>query len=425
MKRPRFQVWRTFSLVLLAAALSLSEAQDVPLQEQTQNYQSSHHRSDPSTWSEIIFSGLSTFANLPWTQCLAGFNFSRELHSSTDKQYQYDRTNNNGQRQNVVPTSLPIMKYDIAILGAPFDVLTTARPGARFGPAGIRRGSQRMSALAAWNTYTHSNSLMDWAQIVDCGDAPLTFVNSTLALAQLQQAHEIVSDRLAYSSHKEGKASVPRIVTLGGDHTTTLMALRVAYQHWGKLSVIHFDSHLDTWDPKALDGGTGGYAGLHHGTFLHMAHKEGLLTDDTNIHVGIRAPVSNKKYDWRNDRKCGFDIVTARDIDHYGIRGVIEQIKQRVGDGNVYISVDIDVLDPAYAPGTGTAEVGGWTTRELLSIIDGLDGLNIVGGDVVEVSPIYDNAGETTVLAAAEVVMSLITLMVDKPVKALVDLGGR
>ncbi len=122
------------------------------------------------------------------------------------------------------------------------------------------------------------------------------------------------------------------------------------------------------------------------------------------------------KGDMRNDVRCGFDTIKARDIDRIGVDGVIKKLKDRVGDTNVYISVDIDVLDPAFAPATGTAEVGGWTTRELLSILDGLEGLNVVGADVVEVAPIYDNPGETTVLAAAEVVLSLVTLMVQQPV---------
>ncbi|KAK4987370.1 hypothetical protein LTR66_007615 [Elasticomyces elasticus] len=157
--------------------------------------------------------------------------------------------------------------------------------------------------------------------------------------------------------------------------------------------------------------------GVNHGTFLHLAHEEGLVRN-TSVHAGIRAPVANRKYDLKNDRRCGFDIITARDIDKITTHGVIEKLKARVTGTKLYISVDIDVLDPAFAPATGTAEVGGWSTRELLTILDGLQGLDVVGADVVEVTPIYDNPGETTVLAAAEVVHSLITLMVNKPVKA-------
>ena len=137
---------------------------------------------------------------------------------------------------------------------------------------------------------------------------------------------------------------------------------------------------------------------------------------NSSIHAGIRAPLIRRKEDIRNDLRCGFDIIKARDIDQIGVDGVVKKIKEKVGKTSVYISVDIDVLDPAFAPGTGTAEVGGWSTRELLSILDGLEGIHVVGADVVEVAPIYDNPGETTVLAAAEIVQSLLTLMVQKPV---------
>jgi len=331
------------------------------------------------------YAGLQTFASLPWVHCLSA-----------------DRD---------------IERYDIAFLGAPFDTGTTARPGARFGPAGIRWGSRRLAPSFAYNAYTHKNSFLGWSRIIDCGDAPLTFLDNTVALKQLGEAHKIVSGRTANATDK---SSVPRIIVFGGDHTTTLAALRSTVDHWGPVSVIHFDSHLDTWDPEVLGGGISHYAGVNHGTFLHIAHEEGLVLN-SSIHAGIRAPATNKKYDWRNDRRCGFQIVTARDIDKIGVQGIIEKLKDRVGGTPVYISVDIDVLDPAYAPATGTAEVGGWTTRELLSILDGLEGIKIVGGDVVEVAPIYDNPGEVTVLAAAEVAHSLMTLMVETPVTPLRD----
>jgi len=333
----------------------------------------------------IKYAGLQTFANLPWLHCLSAEE--------------------------------DVEKYDIAFLGAPFDTGTTGRPGARFGPAGIRRGSRRLAPRFSYSPYTHKNSFKSWSRIIDCGDAPLTFLDNTVALKQLGEAHKIVSGRPANATNV---SSVPRIIVLGGDHTTTLAALRSTVDHWGPVSVIHFDSHLDTWDPKVLGGGLSHYAGVNHGTFLHLAHEEGLILN-SSIHAGIRAPASSKKYDWKNDRKCGFEIVTARDIDRIGVQGVIDKLKGRVGGSPVYVSVDIDVLDPAYAPATGTAEVGGWTTRELLSILDGLEGIKIVGADVVEVAPIYDNPGEVTVLAASEVAHSLMTLMVETPVKSLKD----
>ncbi|KAF2458957.1 arginase family-domain-containing protein [Lineolata rhizophorae] len=336
---------------------------------------------DVSTGS--AFSGLTTFANLPHVRCL-----------SADAE---------------------VEKFDIAFMGAPFDTAVTARPGARFGPTGIRQGSRRMAPDAAWNIYTGENSFLEWAKIVDCGDAPLTFLDNTVALKQLDAAHKIVSGRQSNST----EFTIPRIITLGGDHTTTLSALRSVYQRWGQVSVIHFDSHLDTWDPEVLGGGISHYAGVNHGTFLHIAHEEGLIRN-TSIHAGIRAPVMRPTGDVRNDMRCGFDMVKARDIDKIGIEGVARKLKERVGASKVYISVDIDVLDPAFAPATGTAEPGGWTSRELLSILDGLTGLELVGADVVEVAPIYDNPGETTTLAAAEVAHSLLTLMVQQPVKSTV-----
>ncbi|ETS81288.1 hypothetical protein PFICI_06290 [Pestalotiopsis fici W106-1] len=330
------------------------------------------------------FSGLKTYANLPYLNCIADAEAAGK-------------------------------PYDIAILGAPFDTGVTARPGARYGPTGIRIGSQRIAPDMAWSAYTGKNPLKSWATITDCGDAPLTWLDNTYALKQLDKAHRVVSSRKAADV---SRSTVPRILTLGGDHTTTLSALRSVKERWGQVAVVHFDSHIDTWDPKVLGGGISDYAGLNHGTFLHIAHEEGLITN-TSLHAGIRAPLARRKGDMRNDLRCGFQSITARDLDYMGVAGIISRIRERVGDTKVYVSVDIDVLDPAFAPATGTAEPGGWTSRELLTILDGLSGINIIGGDVVEVAPVYDNPGETTVLAAAEVALSLIGLMVDQSVKAL------
>lgn len=308
---------------------------------------------NPLDLSQAQWAGLTTYANLPYVHCLA-----------------------NG---TTYASGAEIEKYDIAILGAPFDTGVTARPGARFGPNGIRQGSRRIAPQFAYNVYTGKNAFLQGLKVIDCGDAPLTFLDNTIALKQLDKAHRVVSARQA----KHNDYSVPRIITLGGDHTTTLSALRSTHDHWGAVSVIHFDSHLDTWDPDVLGGGMSHYAGVNHGTFLHIAHEEGLLLN-SSIHAGIRAPVSNKKYDLKNDKACGFDIVRAGDIDRLGMQGVIEKLKQRTNGTSVYISVDIDVLDPSFAPATGTAEPGGWTTRELLTILDGLSGMQVIGADVGE-----------------------------------------
>ncbi|KAK3381817.1 Ureohydrolase [Podospora didyma] len=323
--------------------------------------------------------GLATYANLPHEPCLS---------KKAD------------------------MSYDIAILGAPFDTSTTGRPGARFGPRGIRAGSWRIYPDEAWSVYTGENVFKSGAKIVDCGDVPMTWLDNTVALKQLEKAHAMVAGRKTKSKHI---SAIPRVIALGGDHTTTLPALRAAFRHWGKISVIHFDAHIDTWNPKVLGGDISDYAAVNHGTFLHIAHEEGLITN-ASIHAGIRAPLAQPKRDMANDIRCGFSAINARALDRLGTDGVVKLLKERVGDSNVYISVDIDVLDPAFAPATGTAEPGGWTSRELLTILDGLVGLKAIGADVVEVAPVYDNPGETTVLVAAEVVQSLLYLMVKTPV---------
>ncbi|KAG7125198.1 putative agmatinase 1 like protein [Verticillium longisporum] len=332
------------------------------------------------------YSGIRTFANLPHVDCFS--NRDAKDH-----------------------------KYDIAILGAPHDTTTTGRPGARYGPSGIRTGSQRKGP--EWSIYTGRNPLADWATVVDCGDAHLTWLDSRVSLQRLDKAHEVLAGRRAANA---SVSATPRILTHGGDHTTTLSALRSTSARWGPVSVIHFDSHIDTWDPAVLGGDISDYAALNHGTFLHVAHEERLILDSSD-HAGVRAPLVRRKGDLRNDARCGFAVVTARDIDALGVQGVVSRIRERVGDSLVYISVDIHVLDPAFAPGTGTAEPGGWSTRELLAILDGLEGLPAVGADVVEVAPAYDTKGEITALAAAEIAYSLVDLMVFRPVKSKADNG--
>ncbi|KAK7914319.1 proclavaminate amidinohydrolase [Apiospora marii] len=344
------------------------------------------------------FNGLRTYANLPYVNCLSDAEAEKGL------------------------------KYDIAMLGAPFDtasphricmkflgkereeltVFETARPS-RGGP-GLVTALVGSGPAAAGFRVAIVSALLSWATVVDCGDVPLTWLDNNVALKQLDKAHRIWENFQVVSGRKasnESHSVTPRIVTLGGDHTTTLSALRSTHKRWGPVSSAP--------NPRPQQ-----HSGLNHGTFLHIAHEEHLILN-TSIHAGIRAPLIRAKGDLRNDLRCGFAMVKARDLDRIGAEGVIRQIKDRVGDSKVYISVDIDVLDPAFAPATGTAEPGGWSTRELLTILDGLQGLHVVGADVVEVAPIYDNPGETTVLAAAEVALSLIELMVENPVKSLAD----
>ncbi|KAL6452853.1 SPAC11D3.09 putative agmatinase 1 [Candida maltosa Xu316] len=306
---------------------------------------------------------------------------------------------------------------DIAIVGAPFDTGTSYRPGARFGPESIRSTSRRLgSAWKSKNNKKRPNYPVDPYDetthnytIIDCGDVAMTPFDNRIALNQLYRGHRSIS------KHKSNTDKTPKIITLGGDHTITLMAIKNAYEQRGrqeKLRVFHFDSHIDTWDPKSLGGGITDYMSLNHGTFLHYASELGYISHEGNYHVGMRAPYIDAKYDKHHDSECGFKTIHASDIDRIGVKGIIDELTQDP-DIPTYISVDIDVLDPAYAPGTGTMETGGFTTRELMSILDGLKGkVNVIGGDVVEVSPPYDTNSEITSLAATSVVDSLLKLMV-------------
>lgn len=308
---------------------------------------------------------------------------------------------------------------DIAIVGAPFDTGTSYRPGARFGPEAIRLAARRLhegvtpvrgngpdSKLRHVNPYDKSSHNLT---IIDCGDVPMTPFDNRFALNQLYRGQRAIHN---HSTSGKPHFKLPKIITMGGDHTITLMALRLAYETYGKVAILHFDSHIDTWNPKVLGGGFSDYMSLNHGTFLHYAAENGYLEAGKCFHLGLRAPYILPKYDRMHDKKCGFNTFTARDIDTIGIRAIVNSIKKTIGDLPVYISVDIDVLDPSTAPGTGTMEVGGWTGRELLTLLDSLEGLNIVGADVVEVSPPYDTNSEITSLAATAVIDSILGLII-------------
>ncbi len=323
------------------------------------------------------FGGLVSFAHLPYANC-------------------YD------------PAAFDDEKFDIAVVGAPFDTGTSYRPGTRFGPTGIRMGSRRLAP--AYSVYSGFNPYSNWAKIVDCGDPPVTPLDNRIALDQIYRAERAIRN---HKTTGKSKQKAPKVFTLGGDHTITLPAVKAAYEKYGKISVIHFDSHLDTWNPYYFGGNITSYQAMNHGTYLHWAHEKGYLSDNC-IHAAIRGPYPGPR-DVQHDIDCGFDRILARDIDKIGADGIIKKIKERIGstDAPVYITVDVDSMDPAFTPATGTVEPGGWSSRELLTVLDGLEGLNVVGGDVVEVSPPYDSA-EITSLAAAQVADSIISLMVLK-----------
>ncbi|KIY01717.1 uncharacterized protein Z520_01855 [Fonsecaea multimorphosa CBS 102226] len=338
---------------------------------------------DGGTQADSVFSGISTFGRLPYFPCL-----------TSDEE-----------------------KYDIAFLGAPFDTGTSYRPGARFGPSGIRQGSRRLNLYGGYNVPMKSNPFNFWGKVIDCGDIPVTSYDNHYALQQIEDGHNTLLMRTPYTAANEPGISkagktLPRIITLGGDHTITLPLLRSINKAYGPISVIHFDSHLDTWKPKVFGGAPSKQAAINHGTYFYWASEEGLLANDSSIHAGIRTTLSGPS-DYENDGYCGFTRVEAREIDTIGMHGIIRRIRDRVGtDRPVYLSIDIDTLDPAFAPATGTPETGGWSTRELRTILRGLEGLNFVAADIVEVAPAYDTNAELTTMAAADVLYEVMTIMV-------------
>jgi agmatinase len=275
---------------------------------------------------------------------------------------------------------------DVAILGVPFDSGVSYRPGARFGPAAIRAGSKLL------RPYHPAQDIEPWSalQVADAGDAAVNPFDLGDAIAQIEAAAE----------HTYARAD--RLITLGGDHTIALPLLRAAHRRHGPIAIVHFDAHLDTWD-------TYFGAPYTHGTPFRRASEEGLVALDHAAHVGIRGPLYSRG-DLVDDQKLGFAVVSTDHIARRGVDQAIDRIRERVGAHPIYLSVDIDVLDPAHAPATGTPEPGGLTSRELQMILRGLTDLPIVGADVVEVAPAYDHA-ELTAIAAANVAYEVLALL--------------
>ena len=277
-------------------------------------------------------------------------------------------------------------RADIVVAGVPFDTGVSYRPGARFGPNHIREASR---LLRPYNPALDV-SPFELTQVADAGDIAVNPFDIAEAIETIQSA--------AYDLTADGT----RLVTLGGDHTISLPLLRAAAERHGPVALLHFDAHLDTWDT---------YFGAEftHGTPFRRAFEEGILDTEALSHVGTRGPLYGKK-DLDDDHRFGFGIVTSADVYRQGVDEVVAKLRDRVGDRPLYLSIDIDVLDPAHAPGTGTPEAGGVTSRELLEIIRGFVGLNLIGADVVEVAPAYDHA-ELTGVAASHLAYDLVSLL--------------
>jgi agmatinase len=288
-----------------------------------------------------------------------------------------------------LPHISDVTDVDVAIVGVPFDTGVSYRPGARFGPNHVRESSRLL------RPYNPAANVSPFAtqQVVDAGDIAANPFDIEEAISSIHKSYDQLAER------------AKRIVTIGGDHTITLPILRSLKAKHGPISVVHFDAHLDTWDS---------YFGADytHGTTFRRASEEGLLDPEGCMHIGIRGPLYAAK-DLTDDKALGFQIFSSVEFQDLGVKAAIEKMKARVANRPVYISIDIDVLDPAHAPGTGTPEAGGLTSRELLSLLRATAGMTVIGADIVEVAPAYDHA-QITGIAASHAMYELISAFAAK-----------
>jgi len=275
---------------------------------------------------------------------------------------------------------------DVAIVGVPFDTGASYRVGARFGPEAIRS----VSALLRHHNEVLDVSIFDHCSVVDYGDLP---VNP----GYIEDSYKMIEDGLL--PILDGGVTP---IMLGGDHSVTLPELRAMAKTHGPVALIHFDSHTDTGDKRFGRKYT-------HGTPFRRAVEEELILVDHSIQVGMRGSIYSR--DSLDDaRKLGFDLVTTVEAQEQGIGDLIQRIRDRTGAAKAFVTFDIDFVDPAYAPGTGTPEVGGFTSREALQVVRGLRDLDLVGFDLVEVLPQYDPS-RITALLAANIVYEFISLI--------------
>jgi agmatinase len=279
-----------------------------------------------------------------------------------------------------------VSSADIVVAGVPFDSGVSYRPGARFGPSHVRASSKLL------RPYNPAAAVAPFAQlqVADAGDIAVSPFDIAEAISQVEAGARTLTGGGA------------RLLTLGGDHTIALPLLRVASAHHGPVAVLHFDAHLDTWD-------TYFGAAYTHGTPFRRASEEGLIDREHSVHVGIRGPLYSAS-DLADDSVLGFTVVSCPEIESIGVAGLVERVHARLGGRPVYVSLDIDVLDPAHAPGTGTPEAGGLSARELLAVLRSLSTATLVGADIVEVAPAYDHA-EITGIAAAHAAFELLSAM--------------
>lgn len=271
---------------------------------------------------------------------------------------------------------------DVAVTGVPLDTATSNRPGARFGPRAIRAVSASLSWARPW---PWSIDPMEALAIIDYGDCSFDYGRP-----------EQVPDEITAHIDTIVAAGVVPLV-FGGDHFITYPVLKAVARHHGPVSLIHFDAHSDTWADEGER--------IDHGTMFFHAVNKGLVDDKRSAQIGLRTT---------NDKPMGFNIFDARYVHREGPAKVAQQVREVVGDNKVYLTFDIDCLDPSYAPGTGTPVCGGLSSHQALEIVRALEGVNIIGADVVEVAPAYD-VGEITAFAACTLATEFLCLIASNP----------
>jgi agmatinase len=286
-----------------------------------------------------------------------------------------------------LPNVRDLENSDAVVVGAPFDTGASFRAGARFGPEAIRSASH---LLRPYNP-SQDVSIFEHLSVADYGDVPVVPGYGEESFERIQEGLEPV--------HRAGVFPI----VLGGDHAVALPELRAAAAVHGPLALVQFDSHADTWDSFFAEP-------YNHGTVFRRAVEEGLLAQERSIQVGMRG-LLYALGDLKASRELGFELTTTDEIRKIGIQDTVRRIRERVKDAKVYVSFDVDFVDPAFAPGTGTPEIGGFTSREAQEFVRGLRGMEIVGCDVVEVYPQYDGPGQVTALLAANIGYEFLTLI--------------
>jgi len=275
-----------------------------------------------------------------------------------------------------LPTQSDASGLDACFVGVPFDLGTSMRPGARYGPRDIRVNS----VLTRPYLMATRAQPFDSLQVADIGDVPVNPYNKDKSISIIENAYD---DILSHDC-------IP--LSMGGDHTIVLPILRAMKKKYGPVGLVHIDAHADINDEQFGEP-------IAHGTPFRRAVEEGLLDCKRVAQIGLRATgYGPDDFDW--SREQGFRVVEAEECWHKSLVPLMKEVREQVGSGPVYLSFDIDGLDPSYAPGTGTPEIGGLTTPQAMEIVRGCHGLDIVGADLVEVAPAYDPFGTTSLLAA-------------------------